>query len=130
MKILDKLQLNANSAQWILYNDDFVIFYDYLAHHIKDWNILEEDTILEYDEIIEKAGTDSHKYDDKERLKEIQELEENYPGLMDTKSRDNDDLTDRIDILLRATEKYEKLLQEMKFVNRIIIIQQKYSLFT
>lgn len=111
---MEKLGLNVNSAQWIMYDDRFEKFYDHLAQNVKESNILEEKTILEYEEIIEHDI--DHCYDDKERTKAICLLQEQYPGLMKDTINDNNDLEHEINNLVKATDGYQKLLQQMKLV--------------
>lgn len=132
--MLEKLGLNVNSAQWIMYDDRFEKFYDHLAKNVKESNMLEERTILEYEEIIEHDI--EHRYNDSERIKAISQLQEQYPGLMKDTTDDNNDLEREISDLVEATDSYQKLLQQMKFVtfisykiNTLIIIVTCYIIF-
>lgn len=104
--------MNTNSSQWIQYDGRFEKFYNFLAENFTDAIIVEDTDIVEYEEIIEKDS--EHCYSDSERIKAIEKLCEQYPGLMDDNSKAIDDLQHQIKLLQESKDTYTKLLPQMR----------------
>ncbi|XP_030387257.1 augmin complex subunit dgt3 [Scaptodrosophila lebanonensis] len=104
-------KLGFDSAhQWILYDEKFEKFFNFLSESITDANILTEQEVLERNEMIERGDW----LMESERLLKMQQIESENPGLLRYTPDDVNSLTAEIAALEEATKDYVVLIEDMQ----------------
>lgn len=108
-KFLKKLGVDS-SDQWIIYNENFEKFFNFLSENITDANILTEREVLESAALKQR---DKWLQEDGRKLK-LQQIEVDNPGLLKYTDEDVDILTTEIATIREATEEYSGLIECMQ----------------
>lgn len=108
-KLLKKLGVDS-SDQWIIYDENFKKFFNFLSENITDANILTEREVLESDSLKQRG---EWLEEDARKLK-LQQIEVDNPGLLKYTDDDVDILTEEIATIKEATEEYSGLLECMQ----------------
>lgn len=107
--MLKKLGIDS-SDQWIIYNENFEKFFNFLSENISDANILTEREVLESN-VLKQRG--EWLEEDARKLK-LQQIESENPGLLNYTAEDVDAITSEIATIKQATTEYSELVECMQ----------------
>lgn len=107
--MLKKLGIDS-SNQWIIYDEQFEKFFNFLSENITDSNILTEQEVLESEEM-QQRGT---WLNESARILKLQQIESENPGLLKYTTHDVDALALEVEAIKEATKDYFILIDEMQ----------------
>lgn len=107
--MLKKLGIDS-SNQWIIYDEQFEKFFNFLSENITDSNILTEREVLESEEMKQRGAW----LKESERVLKLQQIESENPGLLKYTAHDVDALALEVEAIKEATKDYCILIDEMQ----------------
>ncbi|KAH8416448.1 hypothetical protein KR222_004474, partial [Zaprionus bogoriensis] len=107
--LLKKLGMDS-SDQWIIYNEQFEKFFNFLSESISDANILSEREVLESNELKRRGEW----LDEEERKLRLQQIESENPGLLSYTAQDVDALEAEMVALRQATDELFAMVEHMQ----------------
>lgn len=107
--MLKKLGIDS-SNQWIIYDEQFEKFFNFLSENITDSNILTEQEVLESEEMKQRGAW----LKETERVLKLQQIESENPGLLKYTAYDVDTLALEVEAIKEATKDYYILIDEMQ----------------
>lgn len=105
-EIFKKLGFDSTN-QWMFYDERFQIFFSHFAENINDENILTEHEVLEHNEMQQKNEI----LPANERKNELNNLQDEYPGLLEL----NDSCIEKITNEIKNLEETEALYSDLTF---------------
>ncbi|TDG44039.1 hypothetical protein AWZ03_009528 [Drosophila navojoa] len=108
-EMLKKLGIDS-SNQWIIYDEQFEKFFNFLSENITDSNILTEQELLESEEMKLRGAW----LKESERVLRLQQIESENPGLLKYTAHDVDALAREVEAIKEATKDYCILIDEMQ----------------
>ncbi|XP_017872391.1 PREDICTED: uncharacterized protein LOC108620040 [Drosophila arizonae] len=108
-EMLKKLGIDS-SNQWIIYDEQFEKFFNFLSENITDSNILTEQEVLESEEMKQRGTW----LKESERALKLQQIESENPGLLKYTAHDVDALVLEVEAIKEATKDYCILIDEMQ----------------
>ncbi|XP_068143883.1 augmin complex subunit dgt3 [Drosophila tropicalis] len=114
-ELFRKLGLDS-SNQWILYDEQFERFFNFISENITDANILTEQELLERDEMVRNGGW----LDKPECELALRRIDAENPGLLKHKPQNVTALSSEIAVLEGAAHEYAVLIDDMQNTKRII----------
>ncbi|EDW00518.1 augmin complex subunit dgt3 [Drosophila grimshawi] len=108
-EMLKKLGIDS-ANQWIIYDERFEKFFQFLFKNISDSNILTDHELLARDEMMQHGEW----LNETERQLKLQQIEAEWPGLLEHTDEDLEALSAEIEQLQQATNDYNVLIDEMK----------------
>ncbi|KAM8718732.1 hypothetical protein ACLKA7_001445 [Drosophila subpalustris] len=109
LEMLKKLCFDS-SNQWIIYDELFEKFFNFLSENITDLNILTVQELLERSEMQQRGEW----FQEPERLLKIQQMESNNIGLLKYTSTDLDATIAEMEVIEDGTYDYSILLEDMQ----------------
>lgn len=107
--MLKKLGVDS-SNQWIVYDEQFEKFFNFLSENVTDSNILTARELLERDEMMQRGEW----LQESERILKLQQIESENPGLLKYTNQDVDALAAEVEVIEEATNDYSTLIDEMQ----------------
>ncbi|EDW65750.2 augmin complex subunit dgt3 [Drosophila virilis] len=115
-EMLKKLGVDS-SNQWIVYDEQFEKFFNFLSENVTDSNILTARELLERDEMMQRGEW----LQESERILKLQQIESENPGLLKYTNQDVETLAAAVEVIEEATNDYSTLIDEMQNTKHSII---------